>query len=94
MENQKREVLVYETEDGFRPYEKWFNGLRDRRGQIAIDKRLTRVQSDCLEGQVSAAHGACHMVPVLTIALRITTNLCMHAVKATFFAFPLLNKRS
>jgi putative addiction module killer protein len=44
MENQEREVVAYQTEEGLRPYEKWFNGLRDRRGQIAIDNRLTRLQ--------------------------------------------------
>lgn len=38
------ELRHYLTVDGTDPYQKWLDGLRDRRAKIAILRRLTRLE--------------------------------------------------
>ena len=44
MAAKEQEIRVYNTKDGKRPFDKWFDGLRDRNAQQRIDARLARVQ--------------------------------------------------
>lgn len=40
----KKEVIVYDTPNGKKPYDGWFDGLRDRRLQAIILNRLDRLE--------------------------------------------------
>jgi putative addiction module killer protein len=44
MEARPRQLLLYETPEGRCPWLDWFDGLKDRRIQAAIDARLLRLQ--------------------------------------------------
>src|SRR5207245_4885263 len=46
-----------------------------------------------LDCQAHAATFACHGVRCLSIAFRMINSFRMHAVRATFFAFPAAHKR-
>ena len=41
---QPRQVELYETEDGYVPYEYWLDGLRDVTGRGRIKMRITRLE--------------------------------------------------
>ena len=43
MEAISRELVMLETPNGKVPFEEWFNSVRNKSFQIAIDARLTRV---------------------------------------------------
>ncbi len=38
-------IVIYETEDGQRPYKKWLESLRDKATVARINARLTRLES-------------------------------------------------
>ena len=44
MEIRRRKLLLYETADGRCPWREWFDELKDRKAQAAIDARLLRLQ--------------------------------------------------
>jgi len=44
MRGQTRKLLLYETVDGKCPWHEWFNELKDRKAQAALDARLLRLQ--------------------------------------------------
>lgn len=44
MRGQVRKLVLYETVDGKCPWDEWFNGLKDRKAQAALDARLLRLQ--------------------------------------------------
>ncbi len=44
MRGQVRNLVLYETADGKCPWDEWFNGLKDRKEQAALDARLLRLQ--------------------------------------------------
>jgi putative addiction module killer protein len=39
----KKEVLIYQTEEGKAPYEEWVNSLRDRKAAAKVRVRIDRV---------------------------------------------------
>jgi len=41
----EREIKKLELESGEIPFDEWFNALRDRRMQAAVDSRLARVRA-------------------------------------------------
>lgn len=43
MEAQRREVVLYVTDDDNCPFELWLEALRDRQARVRIKKRLDRV---------------------------------------------------
>jgi hypothetical protein len=44
MAAQKREVRIYQTEEGKTPYKSWFNGLRNLKTKAKIDARINRIR--------------------------------------------------
>ena len=42
-DGQPKAVTIYEQPDGSRPFEEWFDSLRDRRAQTRIDARIARL---------------------------------------------------
>ena len=44
MKVRPRKLVLYETSDGKCPWLEWFDGLKDRKSQAAIDARLLRLQ--------------------------------------------------
>jgi putative addiction module killer protein len=60
------DLIVYEQDLGRRPYDKWFDGLRDKRMQARIITRLGQVQAGNL--------GDCRSVGEGVIELRIETG--------------------
>ena len=44
MEAEPRQIDLYVLRDGKVPFERWLNGLRDRRARARIDARLARVR--------------------------------------------------
>ncbi len=44
MEVKTKTIIIYETASGDAPFNKWFDGLKDRRTRTTIDARLTRVR--------------------------------------------------
>lgn len=43
MEVQEREIRVYETQDGKRPFEDWIKSLRDKRAKARVFARIDRL---------------------------------------------------
>ncbi len=43
-DGQPKEIIVYETAAGLRPFAEWLAGLRDREAQTRIEKRLYRLR--------------------------------------------------
>jgi putative addiction module killer protein len=41
----EQEIKKLELENGFVPFDEWFDSLRDRRMQAAVDARLTRMRA-------------------------------------------------
>ncbi len=41
----EREIKKLELQNGLVPFDEWFDSLRDRRMQAAVDARLTRVRA-------------------------------------------------
>lgn len=41
----EREIKKLELQGGLVPFDKWFDSLRDRRMQVAVDSRLARVRA-------------------------------------------------
>jgi len=41
----EREIKKLELQNGFVPFEEWFDSLRDMRMQAAVDARLTRIRA-------------------------------------------------
>ena len=52
-----RELVVLETSDGKMPFVEWFDGLRDRLFQKAIDARLTRIEDGNFGDHKSVGEG-------------------------------------
>lgn len=44
MEAQPREIVLYVTDDGQCPFERWLEALRDGLGRARIRKRLDRIE--------------------------------------------------
>jgi putative addiction module killer protein len=44
IEARPRKLVLYETERGRCPWQEWFDGLKDRKIQQAVDARLLRLQ--------------------------------------------------
>ena len=44
IEARPRRLVLYETANGRCPWQEWFDGLRDRKTQAAIDARLLRLR--------------------------------------------------
>lgn len=44
MEAQPREVRLFQTEDERRPFQEWFDSLKDKKGIAAIDARIAKVR--------------------------------------------------
>jgi putative addiction module killer protein len=42
-DGQPKVVTIYEQSDGSRPFEEWFDNLRDRRAQTRVDARIARL---------------------------------------------------
>lgn len=40
----KKEVLIYQTQEGRAPYEEWLNSLSDRKGAAKVRVRIDRVR--------------------------------------------------
>jgi putative addiction module killer protein len=41
----EREIKKLELQDGVVPFDEWFDSLRDRKMQAAVDARLTRIRA-------------------------------------------------
>jgi putative addiction module killer protein len=41
----EREIKKLELQNGVVPFDEWFDSLRDRKMQVAVDARLTRVRA-------------------------------------------------
>jgi len=44
MDAQEQQIKLYRTVEGKRPFQDWFDRLRDRKAQQRIDARLARVR--------------------------------------------------
>jgi len=44
VEVRPRTVETYETADGHRPFDEWFDSLDDRKGKAQIDARIARLR--------------------------------------------------
>jgi putative addiction module killer protein len=42
------DLIVYQQEQGQRPFEKWFQGLRDKQAQARITRRMRQVEKGSL----------------------------------------------
>lgn len=51
------ELIVYEQDHGQRPYDKWFDGIRDKRMQSRIITRLGQVRAGNLGDCKSVGDG-------------------------------------
>ena len=41
----ERDIKKLELQNGLVPFDEWFDSLRDRRMQVAVDARLARVRA-------------------------------------------------
>jgi len=62
----EKEVKKLELRDGLVPFDEWFDSLRDRKMQIAVDARLARVRA--------GNFGDCKSVGGSVFELRITAG--------------------
>ncbi|HQR34361.1 MAG TPA: type II toxin-antitoxin system RelE/ParE family toxin [Blastocatellia bacterium] len=44
-DGQPKQIIIFETVEGARPFEDWLDGLRDRRAVARVDARVTRLQT-------------------------------------------------
>lgn len=61
MEASPREVILYQTADGFCPFEKWLTSLRDSRAIDKITLRIRRVEQGNLGDYKSVGNGVCEL---------------------------------
>ncbi|MCP2729617.1 type II toxin-antitoxin system RelE/ParE family toxin [Limnofasciculus baicalensis] len=54
---QPREIRRYIKPDGTIPFQKWFDSLRDRQGQVKIESRLARAELGNLGDYKSVGEG-------------------------------------
>lgn len=70
-----RELVMLETPNGKVPFEEWFNGLRNRSFQNAIDARLTRVMDGNFGDHKSVGEGVFELRIPKGPALRVYYGL-------------------
>ena len=44
LEAEYKNLVIYQSQEGTYPFEKWLNGLRDIQGRAIIRKRLNRIR--------------------------------------------------
>jgi putative addiction module killer protein len=44
-DGQPKQIIIFETVDGTRPFDEWLDDLRDRRAATRIDARVTRLEA-------------------------------------------------
>jgi putative addiction module killer protein len=55
----EREIKKLELQNGLVPFDEWFDSLRDRRMQVAVDARLARVRAGNFGHAKSVGRGVC-----------------------------------
>src|SRR5437879_3605191 len=78
---------------GWRRMGPWRSGARLASLRGARARQGGSATATVLDCQAHAATFACHGVRCLSIAFRMINSFRMHAVRATFFAFPAAHKR-
>ena len=61
MEASPREVILYQTSDGKRPYDEWLKSLRDSIARDKIALRIRRVEQGNLGDYKSVGKGVCEL---------------------------------
>lgn len=56
-----REILIYETPDGKRPFSQWLESLRDINARAKIRARLDRVEAGNLGDYRAVGKGVCEL---------------------------------
>ena len=60
-ETTQRVVLVYETDNGQRPFWDWFEGIKDRKIRLRISRYIDRFESGNLGDHKSVGEGVMEM---------------------------------
>lgn len=61
MEATPKEIEIYETPDGFRPFSEWLESLRDIKARAKIRARLDRVEAGNLGDYRAVGKGVCEL---------------------------------
>jgi len=70
-----REIKKLELQNGLVPFDKWFDSLRDRKMQTAVDARLARVRAGNFGDHKSVGGGVFELRIVLGPGLRVYYGL-------------------
>lgn len=62
MDVRPRIVGIYETADGRRPFDEWFDSLTDRKGQAQIDARIARLRLGSLGNWNDVGEGVIELI--------------------------------
>lgn len=57
----KREIIVYETVNGVKPFEDWFNSIKDPVMQYKIANRIDRIKKSNMGDCKSLGKGICEL---------------------------------
>jgi putative addiction module killer protein len=71
----EREIKKLELQNGLVPFDEWFDSLRDRRMQVAVDARLARVRAGNFGDAKSVGRGVCELRIDLGPGLRVYYGL-------------------
>jgi len=70
-----REIKKLELQNGLVPFDEWFDSLRDRKMQTAVDARLARVRAGNFGDHKSVGSGVFELRIVLGPGLRVYYGL-------------------
>ena len=71
----EREIKKLELQNGLVPFDEWFDSLRDRKMQAAVDARLARVRAGNFGDCKSVGGGVCELRIALGPGLRVYYGL-------------------
>lgn len=61
MNLKERSIEIYEKSDGSRPFEKWYDNLKDEKTQVRINARLDKIASGNFGDVKSVGDGVCEL---------------------------------